>query len=76
MPEGMPYKDSPAVKPLGGGPMPVAAGGDAPVDADHEAKLDGADRLIAATQSGDREQVAAAFEDMYRICAAAKSAAS
>lgn len=69
MPEGMPYKDSPAVKPLGAGPVPAPTG-EAPADADHEAKLDGADRLIAATQSGDREAVVAAFEDMYRICAA------
>lgn len=66
----LPYESSPAAKPIGSAPAgPVKDASAPPEDADHEAKLDGADRLIAATEAGDREAVAAAFEDMYRICA-------
>lgn len=73
----LPYEGL-AARPIGS-TAPAAGPTDAdeapPVDdAEREAKLDVADRLISATKSGDRESVAAAFEDMHRIFSASKAA--
>lgn len=65
----MPYKDSPAVKPLGGpSPSPVPTGAEPGVDADHEAKLDASDRAVASATSGDAAGFMDAMSDFVRIC--------